>query len=64
MGRGKTTSHKRLGFCRIDLDFARAQYFTNFRGTAGDRGRVVVGYDLGSRLVVIDRVFTSIFCLC
>ena len=64
MGRGKTKSHKKLGFCRFDLDFARAQYFTNFKGTAGGRGRVVVRYDLGSWHVVMDRVFTSIFCLC
>ena len=54
-----------------DLDFAELTWIlqelnilSNFRGTAGDRCRVVVGYDIGSRLVVIDRVFTSIFCLC
>ena len=64
MGREKITTHKGLGFCQIDLDFARAQYFTNFKGTAGGRGRVVIGYDLGSWVVVIDGVFTSIFCLC
>ena len=55
---------KRLGFCRIDLDFDKAQYFTNCRRRARGRGRVVVGLDIGSRLVVIDRVITSISCLC
>ena len=64
MGRGKTTSHKKLAFFLSVLDFARVEYFTNIRGTAGVRGRVAVGLDTGSRLVVIDRVFTSIFCLC
>ena len=64
MGRGRTTSHKRLRFCRIDLDFHKEQYFTNFRGRARGRGRVVVGLDTGPRRVVIDRGFTSISCMC
>ena len=32
MGRGRTTSHKRLWSCRIDLDFHKAQYFTLILG--------------------------------
>ena len=55
---------KRLGFCRIDLDFHKAQYFTNCRGRARGRGRVVVGLDTGPRRVVIDRGFTSTSCMC
>ena len=59
MGRGRTTS---LEFCLIDLVFDKAQYIINFR--VKGRGRVVVGLDIGSRLVVIDRVFTSFSCMC
>ena len=36
-----------------DLDFDETQYFAKFGGRARGRGRVVVGLDIGPRLVDI-----------
>ena len=66
MGLWRTTSHKRLGFCLIDLYFHEAQYFTNFRGRDRDRVIVMVGLDIGPRLLVFCcyRSLVHFYFLC